>query len=109
MGTAEHLPGLTAVAQAAGVPATILTDTPLGLVVHLLCDHPQALAAYEAEAALPRVRKFVCWQMPTVDRACLSNETAMATFARTIEAWLHEHHHGSGSRCLPIHRLPSNS
>lgn len=104
LGVPERMQELAVVAHACGITTDDAALDALGLAVRLWCERPKALAAFEAEQALPQVRKFVCWRLPQPPPALHPDHPAIATFARTVETWLVEHHYGTGSSCVMLAR-----
>lgn len=107
LGKADNLEGLLAVAKRVGVACAGDAVTAISVATRLWCEHPRALAAFEAEQALPQVRKFLCWQcaasaelLPTPE----PGDPRLTAFARQVEGWLCEHHHGTGSGCSAVLR-----
>lgn len=104
LGVPAHTAALAAIAQSCGIPIDDPALDALGLAVRLWCERPKALAAFEAEQALPQVRKFVCWRLPQAPPPLHPDHPAIATFAQTMESWLVENYHGTGSACLAVVR-----
>ncbi len=104
LGTPDRLQHLAAVARTCGITTEDPNLDALGLAVLLWCERPKALAAFEAEQALPQVRKFVCWRLPHAPPALHPDHPGIAAFAQSVDAWLVEHHHGTGSACTALIR-----
>lgn len=104
LGVPANAEALAAVASTCGIPIDDPGLDPLGLAVRLWCERPKALAAFEAEQALPQVRKFVCWRLPHAPPPLHPDHPAIRAFAQTMESWLVEHHHGTGSACTAVVR-----
>ena len=104
LGTPGHMQALAALARSCGILPDDAGLDALGLAVLLWCERPKALLAYEVEQALPQVRKFVCWRLPQAPPPLHPDHPAIATFAQTMESWLVEHYHGSGSACVAVVR-----